>query len=88
MTNSNKTNQSSTAERVVAEAGERLGKLGEDAESAVQNIADRGREAGEHVQDVAGNFRQAVDKSVREQPITTLAMAAVLGFVLGAVWKS
>jgi ElaB/YqjD/DUF883 family membrane-anchored ribosome-binding protein len=28
------------------------------------------------------------DKSVKHQPMATLAMAAVMGFVLGALWKS
>jgi ElaB/YqjD/DUF883 family membrane-anchored ribosome-binding protein len=37
---------------------------------------------------VAGNFKGALDKSVNEQPMATLAMAAILGFVLGALWKS
>ena len=37
---------------------------------------------------VAGNVKGAVDKSVKDQPMATLAVAAVLGFVLGALWKS
>ena len=28
------------------------------------------------------------DKSIKDQPITTLLMAAALGFVIGAIWKS
>jgi len=40
------------------------------------------------MQEVAGNFKGALDKSVSEQPMATLAMAAVLGFILGALWKS
>ena len=30
----------------------------------------------------------AVDKSVKDQPMATLALAAVVGFVLGAIWKA
>jgi ElaB/YqjD/DUF883 family membrane-anchored ribosome-binding protein len=37
---------------------------------------------------VAGNLKGAVDKSVKDQPMTTLAVAAAVGFVLGALWKS
>jgi ElaB/YqjD/DUF883 family membrane-anchored ribosome-binding protein len=37
--------------------------------------------------EVGGNLRSAVDKSVREQPMATLALVAVAGFVLGALWK-
>ena len=33
-------------------------------------------------------MRGAVDKSIKDQPIATLAVVAVAGFVLGALWKS
>ena len=60
----------------------------EQAEHIANRVAEQGREAGERVQEVAGNFKGAVDKSVKDQPMATLAVAAVLGFVLGALWKS
>jgi ElaB/YqjD/DUF883 family membrane-anchored ribosome-binding protein len=53
-----------------------------------ERFAEQGRDAGERVQEVAGNFKGAVDRSVKHQPMATLAMAAVVGFVLGALWKS
>jgi ElaB/YqjD/DUF883 family membrane-anchored ribosome-binding protein len=52
------------------------------ASDAVDQLRDTG--AGE----VAGNLKGAVDKSVKDQPMATLALAAVLGFVLGAIWKA
>jgi ElaB/YqjD/DUF883 family membrane-anchored ribosome-binding protein len=58
------------------------------AEHFANRVAEQGREVGDKVQEVAGNLKGAVDKSVRDQPMATLAMAAVLGFVLGAIWKS
>lgn len=58
------------------------------AEQTANRMMQQGREVGEGMQEVAGNFRMAVDKSVREQPMATLAMAAVVGFVLGAIWKT
>lgn len=45
-------------------------------------------EASESAQQVADNFQQAVDRSVKDQPLTTLALAAVAGFTLGAIWKA
>ena len=51
-------------------------------------LAEQGRDAGERVQEVAGNMKGAIDRSLKDQPMATLAMAAVLGFVLGALWKS
>jgi len=37
---------------------------------------------------VAGNLKGALDTSLKDQPMATLAFAAVVGFVLGAIWKS
>jgi hypothetical protein len=53
-----------------------------------ESIVDGAREASESAQQVADNFQQAVDRSVRDQPLTTLALACVAGFVLGAIWKA
>jgi ElaB/YqjD/DUF883 family membrane-anchored ribosome-binding protein len=68
-------------------ATEQLRNVSDRASVAAGRVAEQGREAGERVQEVAGNFRGAVDKSVREQPMATLALAAVAGFVLGALWR-
>ena len=69
-------------------AGERLENAADHVESAMKTVAERGREAGENVQKVADNLKTAVDTSVKDQPMATLAVAAALGFVLGALWKS
>lgn len=69
-------------------AGVQLDKVADQVESAVKTIAERGREVGGDVQQVAGNIKSAVDSSVKDQPMATLAVAAALGFLLGAIWKS
>jgi len=86
---------SDMAEQVADKAAEYAGKAGEQiervietADATIRSAADQGREAGERVQEVAGNFKTAVNKSVKDQPMATLAVAGVLGFVLGALWKS
>ncbi|MGE0700299.1 MAG: YqjD family protein [Hyphomicrobiaceae bacterium] len=79
---------SEKASSVASKAGEQLEGAMQGASDAARNVAAHGREAGERMQEVAGNLRGAVDKSVREQPMATLAVAAALGFVLGALWKS
>lgn len=53
-----------------------------------QRLAAQGSELGENLQKVAKNFSNAVDKSVTEQPMTTLGVAVAAGFVLGALWKA
>lgn len=69
-------------------AVEQFDKVAVQVEGAVKSITERGREAGEEVQAVASHMKSAVDTSVREQPMATLAVAAALGFILGAIWKS
>ena len=57
-------------------------------EDAMSSLSDRGREVGDNLQQVATNIKSAVDRSLRDQPLTTLGVAAVVGFVIGALWKS
>lgn len=79
---------SEKASDMASKASEKLDSAMHSAEQTARNVAQQGREAGERMQEVAGNFRTAVDKSVRDQPMATLAVAAALGFVVGALWKS
>src|ERR1700730_4274303 len=75
-------------EKVADKAADQFRNIADQAENVANRVVEQGREAGERVQEVAGNFKGAVDRSVKDQPIATLAIAAVLGFVLGALWKS
>lgn len=69
-------------------AGKHLDSALQSAESTARQMAESGRDSAERVGVVAGNFKTAVNKSVKDQPLTTLAVAAALGFVVGALWKS
>jgi ElaB/YqjD/DUF883 family membrane-anchored ribosome-binding protein len=69
-------------------ASDQFSKAADQVESVANRVAEQGREAGERMQEVAGNFKGALDRSIKDQPIATLAGAAVVGFVLGALWKS
>jgi len=75
-------------ERMADRATDQFGRVADQVESVASRVADQGREVGDQVTQVADRFKGAVDKSVKEQPMTTLALAAVVGFVLGALWKS
>src|SRR5262245_1565711 len=52
-----------------------------------ERTAEQLREYGEKAQDAARNFQPFLRNSMKEQPIATLAIAALVGFVLGALWK-
>lgn len=78
----------STTDDLAAKATDQIDRVVAGVEQTARNIADQGRQAGEQVGVVADNFKTAVDKSVKDQPLTTLAVAAAVGFVIGAIWKS
>jgi ElaB/YqjD/DUF883 family membrane-anchored ribosome-binding protein len=67
-------------------ATDQFKKVADRAEELASEAVDQLRETG--AGEVAGNLKGAVDKSVKDQPMATLAMAAAVGFVLGALWKS
>ena len=69
-------------------AKDRIRSVADQAERVANRVSEQGRDAGERVQEVAGNLKGAVNRSVKDQPMATLAMVAVIGFVLGALWKS
>jgi len=69
-------------------ATDQFSRAADQAQGMANQAMKQGREAGERVQEVATNFKSALDKSITEQPMATLAAAAVVGFVLGALWKS
>ena len=82
-----------------ADAGrDRLREMGDVATAKVKNatetadefagrVAEQALEYGKKAQQAVENFKPYVEKSMQEQPMATLGVAAVIGFVLGALWK-
>lgn len=68
-------------------ATDKLKDAGESAQEMAGKVAEQAREYGEKAQDAARQVKPFVEKSLKEQPMTTLAAVAVIGFVLGALWK-
>ena len=54
-------------------ATDQFSKAADQAEGVASRVAEQGREAGERMQEVAGNFKGALDKSIKDQPMATLA---------------
>jgi ElaB/YqjD/DUF883 family membrane-anchored ribosome-binding protein len=85
----------SAAQDIKQKATEQFERMADRATDQFKNIADQaeqvvdqGHVVGQRVQQAAENFKGAVDKSVKTQPVMTLMVAAAVGFVLGALWKS
>jgi ElaB/YqjD/DUF883 family membrane-anchored ribosome-binding protein len=68
-------------------ASDQLKDTAERAQEMAGKITEQAREYGEKAQEAAKEFKPFVEKSMKEQPMATLAGAAVIGFVLGALWK-
>jgi ElaB/YqjD/DUF883 family membrane-anchored ribosome-binding protein len=58
----------------------------DSAAGVISEVRDQGREAVQAVTDVRDNMATAIDRSLRDRPYTTLAMAVGLGFFLGGLW--
>jgi ElaB/YqjD/DUF883 family membrane-anchored ribosome-binding protein len=67
---------------------EQVRKVADRVEGMASGAAGQMREVSDRTGEVAGNFKGALDKSVKDQPMATLALAGAVGFVLGALWKS
>ena len=68
-------------------ATDKVRNVTQSAEEIAGRVAEQAREYGDKAQEAAKNLKPYVDKSMREQPMATLGVAAVIGFVLGALWK-
>jgi ElaB/YqjD/DUF883 family membrane-anchored ribosome-binding protein len=68
-------------------ATNRLEDIGARAQDIVGRVGEQAQEYAVKAQDAAHQFKPFVEKSLKEQPMTTLAGAAIFGFILGALWK-
>ena len=62
-------------------------RVSAQAERIADGVADQAKQAGEKVREVASTVNATVRQSIKDQPLATLAVAAALGFALGALWK-
>lgn len=59
----------------------------ERTDSIMRDAKATGREARAAFTDVADTFGDALSESVQTRPYATLALAAGIGFLFGAVWS-
>jgi len=62
--------------------------LVDKATETARGVAEQAKEVAGRAQRTPDAVREAVDGSLKQQPMMTLAAAGALGFVLGAPWKS
>ena len=54
---------------------------------AISDAQEKGAEAADAVREIGDNFIEAIDKSLKQRPYATLAVAVGIGFLLGALWR-
>lgn len=69
------------------QAGDRVQNAADAAAELANKVVEQTREYTEQAQEAVKNFKPFVEKSMKEQPMATLAVAAAVGLVLGALWK-
>ena len=62
-------------------------KARSNMEGVLSDAQSRGAEAVDAVREVGDTFGEAIDESLKRRPYTTLALAAAVGFIFGAVWR-
>jgi ElaB/YqjD/DUF883 family membrane-anchored ribosome-binding protein len=77
-----------SAEGMVDKASGAMRDLADQTTEIADRAIEQGRELGAKAQQTPAALREAVDQSLSDQPMATLAVVAALGFVLGALWKS
>jgi ElaB/YqjD/DUF883 family membrane-anchored ribosome-binding protein len=75
---------SETGDEAIGAAKKRMRKLRENLDETVSDAGERGREA---LSDVSENIGEALEESLREHPLTTVALAVGLGFLFGTAWR-
>jgi ElaB/YqjD/DUF883 family membrane-anchored ribosome-binding protein len=76
------------AEGLVDRAAKAARGVADQASDLTDRAVEHGREVGEMAHNAPGAMRDALDTSLKQQPMATLAVTGALGFVLGALWKS
>ncbi|HYW61311.1 MAG TPA: hypothetical protein VE909_12335 [Xanthobacteraceae bacterium] len=63
---------------------ERVNRMHGDLDETLSGVGERGREA---LTDVTDHLSEALQESLQEHPVTTVALAVGLGFLFGTAWR-
>jgi ElaB/YqjD/DUF883 family membrane-anchored ribosome-binding protein len=67
--------------------GEKAGEVRNIAEAEFQHLKRRGQHMVEEAQDQAGEYEQQLKDTIREKPLTAVATALGVGFVLALLTR-
>jgi ElaB/YqjD/DUF883 family membrane-anchored ribosome-binding protein len=58
-----------------------------NVDSAVDDLSERGSAALDAAQDAAMSIEETLEDIITQRPLTTVAVALGLGFLIGAAWR-
>ena len=68
----------------IAGLKKRVRRMQDELDETVSDVGERGREA---LSDVSDHLGEALQDSMQEHPLTTIALAVGLGFLFGTAWR-
>jgi ElaB/YqjD/DUF883 family membrane-anchored ribosome-binding protein len=76
-----------TEDEALDEVRSQMQRVKRTIDGLLAEASDRGQDAVETVRDVAKDFSETLERSMRRQPLLTLALAVCPGFICGAAWR-
>jgi ElaB/YqjD/DUF883 family membrane-anchored ribosome-binding protein len=58
-----------------------------NAESAMDDMSDRGGAMMDAAQDAASSIEESLEEIITQRPLATVGLALGLGFLIGAMWR-
>lgn len=74
---------SDKGEDVVTDLKERITRIRENIDGTITGVSERGRAAVREAKESVDGFTETVEESIRERPLTMLAVALGLGVLFG-----
>ncbi len=68
----------------IAGIKKRVRRMQDELDETMTDVGERGREA---LEDVSDHLSEALQESMQEHPLTTIALAVGLGFLFGTAWR-
>ena len=66
---------------------DRLNRATDETREAADKVAEQVKDLTERGQGLLNSLMPSVERSLKEQPLATLALVSVAAFTLGTVWK-
>lgn len=78
---------SDKGEDVVGDLKERIARIRESIDGTITGVGERGRAAVHDAKESLDGFTETVEESIRERPLTMLALALGLGVLFGRTMR-